>query len=639
MRITLIGQPNCGKSTLFNSAAGYRAVVSNFPGTTIEYTKSKVNVGGDHFELVDLPGIYSLSSPEKEELLARNYLLKEKPDGIINIVDSSVLSRSLELTLELLDFGIPLVLCLNMIDEATQKGIQIDFDHLAGDLGVPVVPTIAARGKGVPELFKTAIQTASNQRRGKILPLSPVVESAVEQLAAQLKDTAQQLDLAPRLLALKLLEEDEQFAQQVRRSQAVLMPKIEMLRRQITEQGHRPSDMVISSSRHSLAMDLFEHVAKVTPRIRRPLRERVDNFIMHPYFGYLILAAILFLFFTLVFGLGRHLEEPLLQGFGHLQAYLLGHLEQGSLFAIILKGMIQGLSGGIGIVFPYLIPFLLGLSLLEDIGYLPRAAFLMDSIMHRIGLHGKSIIPFVLGYGCNVPSIMAVQALAKTRDRFITSVLATLIPCAARTTIIFALVGFYLGPAKAILLYLLNLVVIGAAGKILSKTMPEISPGLVLEIPAYRAPNLTAVSNKIWFRLREFIVIAWPLLIMGSLLLSLLEYFQLSSYLNSFFAPFTSGLLGLPREASVTLLFGILRKELTIIMLVQALGTNDFAAVMTPGQMMTFTVFTLFYVPCLATLGVLRSVLGNRGMVFTLFFNTAIGTMMALAFRALYIVL
>jgi ferrous iron transport protein B len=380
-------------------------------------------------------------------------------------------------------------------------------------------------------------------------------------------------------------------------------------------------------------MNLFEHVAVVRARPKKTFRDYADRYLMHPFLGYVLLGLILLVFFSLVFIFGKYTETPLLAFFESLSAYVRVHLDQKGLLFTVLKGILEGFSGGIGIVLPYLIPFLLCLSLLEDIGYLPRAAFLMDSIMHRIGLHGKSIIPFVLGYGCNVPALMGVKILETTRDRYITAILSTFIPCAARTTIIFAIVAFYLGPVYAALLYLLNLVMIAVAGRILSRFMPEMTPGMILEIPSYKVPGARAVAKKIWFRLREFIVIAWPLLIVGSLILSLLEYLQLSEAVNLLLSPFTSGLLGLPKEVGITLIFGILRKELTVIMLVQALGTSDFASVMTQGQMFVFTVFTLFYVPCLATLGMLSSVIGKSGMIFSLFLNTAVGTGIALMSR------
>jgi ferrous iron transport protein B len=637
MRIALVGQPNCGKSALFNSVAGYKTIASNFPGTTVDYVTSPVNLNGESFTLVDLPGIYSVSSSEREEILARRYLIKERPNLVINILDASVLSRSLELTLELLELKIPLVICLNMIDEAAKKGVEIDVGHLSQDLGVPVIPTIAIRGQGVPELFQSALETAKSGITGKIHFLSLDVERIISELADLLGvGTATRLGVPQRFLAIRLLEEDEEFEQAVRESSPGIMGEVERSRSMLSECHGRPSDMVVSSERHSLAMNLFEHVAKVKPRSAKPFRENIDNYLMHPYLGYAFLAAVLFSFFWIVFSLGKHIEEPILALFDLAAGYLGVHLSKDSLLFTVVNGLIQGFSGGIGIVLPYLIPFLLGLSLLEDIGYLPRAAFLMDSIMHTIGLHGKSIIPFVLSYGCNVPAIMGVRIMERARDRFVTAVLVTLIPCAARTTVIFALVAFYLGPLKALLLYVLNIVVIAAAGKILSRFMPEVTPGMILEMPSYRVPQFSAVMRKVWFRLREFVLIAWPILIAGSVILSLLEYFQLDERINGILSLFTSGLLGLPSAVGITLLFGILRKELAIIMLVQALGTSTFSSAMTEEQMMVFTVFSLFYIPCLATLGMLRSTIGNRGMLFTLFFTTAIGTLMALATRALY---
>lgn len=637
MRIALVGQPNCGKSALFNSVAGYKTIVSNFPGTTVDFVASQIHLNGDNFTLVDLPGIYSLSTTEREETLARRYLIQERPDLVINIMDASVLSRSLELTLELLELGIPLVICLNMMDEAAKKGVEIDVGHLSQDLGVPVIPTIANRGQGVPELFQSAVETAKSGKTGKIHSLSLDVERAVSEVTDLFGSRAtKSLGLPQRFLAIKLLEEDEEFERAVKEIDPSAMRDVERLRRVLSECHGRPSDVVVSSERHSLAMNLFEHVAKVKPRTSKPFRDQVDKVLMHPVLGYVFLAGVLFSFFWLVFSLGKHIEEPLLALFEQFTATLGAHFSKESLLFTVVNGLIQGFSGGIGIVLPYLIPFLLGLSLLEDIGYLPRAAFLMDSIMHTIGLHGKSIIPFVLSYGCNVPAIMGVRIMERARDRFITAVLVTLIPCAARTTVIFALVAFYLGPLRALLLYILNIVVIAAAGKILARTMPDVSPGMILEMPSYKLPQFSTVVQKVWFRLREFIVIAWPLLIVGSVILSLLEYFQLAEGINRLLSPFTGGLLGLPLAVGITLIFGILRKELTIIMLVQALGTSNFAAVMTGEQMMVFTVFSLFYIPCLATLGMLRSTIGNRGMLFALFFNTAIGTLMALAIRALY---
>jgi ferrous iron transport protein B len=637
MKVALVGQPNCGKSTLFNRVSGYKAVVSNYPGTTIDFNTSRVGLEGEAFELVDIPGIYALSSSEKDELLTRNHLFNLYPDVIINIMDASLLGRSLELTLELLELRVPLVVCLNMMDEAERKGIQIDVEHLERELAVPVIPTVASQGQGVQELFMASIETSKKRKIGKSHPLSLDVEMRVAELAMCLGEAIpKKLGLPRRLIALKLLEEDEDLEEKIRGIRPELIPKLQDLRHALSQSHGRPSDMVLSSERHSLAMNLFEHVALVKPAEKKMFRDVVDRYLMHPLWGYLFLGMVLFVLFNFVFTFGSLVEQPLLGWFDRLTEYVAAHLTKGSLLFTLAHGIIQGLSGGIGIVLPYLIPFLFGLTLLEDIGYLPRVAFLMDALMHRIGLHGKAIIPFVLGYGCTVPALMGVKIMDSSRDRFLAGVLVNFIPCAARTTVIFALVAYYLGPNFAALLYIMNIVVIAVAGSLLSRLQPEVSPGMILEIPAYRLPSLQAIAHKIWYRLREFIVIAWPLLIAGSVILSLIEYFHFFETINRFLSPFTSGVLGLPERVSVTLIFGILRKELTVIMLVEALGTTDFASIMTQGQLMVFTIFTIFYIPCLASLAMLRKVIGPKGMLFALVFTTAVATILAVLCRIIF---
>ncbi|HDR16586.1 MAG TPA: ferrous iron transporter B, partial [Desulfobacteraceae bacterium] len=285
MRIALVGQPNCGKSTLFNSVSGYKAIVSNFPGTTIEFISSKVRVNGREFEVVDLPGIYSLSAPDTEEKLARDYLFKNRPDVIINILDASVLSRSLELTLELLGTGIPMVVCLNMVDEARRKGIIIDESRLAAELGVPVVPTVAVRGKGVPELFEKAVEVGERSAGGKMLSLSLDVEKIIGELEPLAATASKELGVPSRLLSVMLLEEDEQFSETIKARFPDLDIKSAFLRNRLAESHGRPADVVVSSERHGLAMNLFESVARVKPSDRRFFREQIDRYVMGPYSG------------------------------------------------------------------------------------------------------------------------------------------------------------------------------------------------------------------------------------------------------------------------------------------------------------------------------------------------------------------
>jgi ferrous iron transport protein B len=319
--------------------------------------------------------------------------------------------------------------------------------------------------------------------------------------------------------------------------------------------------------------------------------------------------------------------------FGDWIARIDGFWSKGSLYLFLSKGILQGIAGGIAIVLPYLVPFLIGLSILEDIGYLPRVAFLMDVFMHRIGLHGKSIIPFILGYGCSVPAVMATRILEFPQHRFIVSILATMIPCAARITIIFGLVAFFISPNAALAIFALNILVVAISGKILSTLYPEPgSLGLILEIPAYQLPPLQNTLKKSWYRMKEFIVIAWPLLIIGSALLALMEYGKVDLYFNRFLSPLIH-LLGLPVSVGTTLIFGLLRKELSLIMLTQALGTTQVLTVMTKTQIIVFTVFVAFYIPCLATIAALWKEIGKKGALLAILFTLSVAILLGFATR------
>jgi ferrous iron transport protein B len=613
MKIALIGQPNCGKSTIFNYFSGYKAAVSNFPGTTVKFTVSQVVFEGDELTCVDLPGVYSLTSIDPAERESRNYLLAGKSDVIINVIDASLLGRSLELTLELMSLERPLVVALNMMDEAARKGIVIDAAKLSELLGVPVVTTVASAGRGLSNLLRAAVSAGRAGIRPAQILFSRDVEEEIDSLADQLDlKFAQRLGLPWRFMLIKSLEDDPYVIEEIGRRDAEAVHWVKNNQKILAQSHGRPPETVISSERHALTLNLFEQVARVRPAQKPGWRERLDKIATHKFWGYVLLVAVLAGFFMVVFKVGAHVEDFLM---GYLTAAQeLGKVWLGTktLAYSLTEGLLMGIFGGVAIVLPYLVPFLIGLALLEDSGYLPRVAFLMDNLMHFLGLHGKSIIPFILGYGCSVPAVMATRILESPRDRLVVAMLAVLIPCSARSVIIFALVAYALGPFWALAVYFFNLVVIALLGKISTWILPEVSPGLLMEIPEYRFPTLENVARKSWYSLKEFIVIAWPILIVGSLILSLLQFYHLDTYVNDLCRPITA-LLGLPAAVGTTLIFGIMRKELSLVMLTEALGTTQITAVLTLTQLLTFTIFVLFYVPCASTIAALSREVGWKG--------------------------
>ena len=632
--IVFIGQPNAGKSTIFNALAGTKAETSNFPGTTVTHTHSHVNIFGRELNIIDLPGSYSLNPSDEGEKVALTHLFGEKPDMIVNVIDASTLGRSLELTLELIELEYPMVIALNMMDLAEKKGMTIRTEHLEKVLGVPVIPMTAVRGRGAKELLDACCDVLDQKKAPSFHPWSKDVEEKIEELIEALPP---ELPVVAnrRFTAIKMIEaENLFFDEMLSELHPGLKEKLDNIRRDLKDRHDSEAYEVVAAERHHLALKYFEDCCTVKHGPQTGLLDRIDDVIMHPFLGYVILAAVFFLFFFIIFKVGNPLEELLLGPVAGVRSFLSAQFGTGILF-YLFDGLTQGIVGGVAIVLPYLLPLLFLMSFLDDIGYLARAGFMMDTFMHRIGLHGKSVSPLMLGFGCNVPAIVSTRMLESRRDKVITALLIPFIPCSARTTIILALVAFYLGPLWAFGFYVGNLFLVALLSRIISFFFKSPSPGMILEIPSLKLPSLKNMLAKSYYQLKSFIRFAWPILIAGSVLLGLLQYFELDRVVNTLLSPLVEHALGLPKDLGVTLVFGFLRKELSLVMMLQALGVeyHGLMTVITRSQLVIYTIFISFFIPCISTVAILWKEIGRKIALLSVGLNIVVAVILSLIAR------
>ncbi|MBS7634116.1 ferrous iron transport protein B [Candidatus Bathyarchaeota archaeon] len=601
LKIALAGNANVGKSVIFNQLTGLHQHIGNWPGKTVEKAEGTLHFKGYTIDIIDLPGIYSLSTFSLEEIVSREYIVDEKPDLVINVVDASALERNLFFTLQLMELETPLIIALNQIDMAEKKGIKIDLKRLGEKLGVSVVPTIAIKGKGIYELLEKAVEVIE---KGAAKPSAISYGEEIEERIRRLTEALGKIRLKypARWTAIKLLEGDEQVKKEIYDLSPEILQVAENLAREIEEIHGHPCPTVVVSERYEVAGKIAREVQQILPRIKPQLGERLHEVTIHNILGYPIMILIFLGIFNVIFMLGGYMSEilnGLLYGYEPLFENLFG---LNPLKEIIWGGIMEGVIANITIALPYIIPFYLILYVLEDSGYLARAAFLTDTLMHKMGLHGKAFIPLMLGYGCNVPACLGCRIMETERERLLAGFVVTLIPCAARTTVILGLVGSFLGLHWALTLYAINLIIVFLLGKLAFKVLPGEPTALIMEMPDYRLPHFKTVIKQTWFRLEEFLKISFPLIILSGLIIKFMEIFNLLEPISRFLSPVTVTWLGLPEITGVTLIFGILRKELTLVILATLLGTTNFQEALTPLQMFVFTLVVMLYVPCVATI-------------------------------------
>jgi len=611
-RIALAGNANVGKSVIFNQLTGLHQHIGNWPGKTVQKAEGTLHFRGYTIDFIDLPGIYSLSTFSMEELVSREYIATEKPDLVINVVDASILERNLFFTLQLLELETPLLIALNQIDMAKKKGITIDIKKAEEILGVPVVPTVAISGKGVYQMLETAIEVI--EKKQKIEPLKPrygrEIEERIEDLTILLNKI--QLKYPTRWVAIKLLEEDSEVEKEVLALSSEIVAAAERMRGELEQLHGHSCPTVVTSERYHVANMISEEIQTIAKPLKTPLSEKLHTVTTHKMFGYPIMLITVLAVFVGIFSFGDFTSALLSDNFFGVKPVFDSVLGTGIVGELVWGGVMEGIIGGVTVALPYILPFYFILYIFEDSGYLSRIAFLMDNLMHKMGLHGKAFIPVMLSFGCNVPGCLGCRIMETTRERLLTAFVVTLVPCAATSVIILGLVGAYVSIGWALALYIINLIIIFVLGRIAFKALPGEPTELIMEMSAYRMPHIKTVAKQTWFRLREFIVMAFPLIITGSLIIKVAEVANLLDPIANIMSPITVTWLGLPAVTGIALIFGILRKELTLIMLATLFGTANFAQVMTPAQMIVFTLVVMLYIPCVATIGALIKEFGGK---------------------------
>ncbi len=627
--VALAGNPNVGKTTVFNTLTGMRQHVGNWPGVTVEKKEGVFEYGGQKFLVVDLPGTYSMTAHSVDELVARNFLLNSGPDVVVNVVDATALMRNLFLTMEILEMGVSnIVLALNKMDLAEKRGIRIDVKKLENLLGIPVVPLNAKAGIGIDDLKKRIYRMANGMT--KTSPLVPRYEPDIEREITHIEEVLSGTDLvtrySPRWLAVKLLQRDDEVMKLVLRHLG--KEKLDEVMTHIGEieaKYGRAMDLIIAGQKYEFVDSLMHRFIRYASKESPNLTDQLDRILVHPVYGFFALLVVFYVMFKFVFAVGLPLQGWLAAEFSAFGGFLGPHIANEALRGLLVDGII----GGVGAVlsfFPLVFLLFLVLAVLEDIGYMARVAVLMEKIMRKFGLPGKSVISLILGFGCNVPAVMATRTLEDERDRLVTMFVNPFIPCSARLSVISFLAGAFFRGNQALVavsIYALAILVAMLSAWLVSHFVirGEESP-FVIELPEYLLPGWKTLLLHSWERSKEFVKKAGTIILVGSIVIWYLSNYPAAigtgrSYaerLGHIFAPYM-GLMGLDWRAAVSLLFGIIAKEnvISTYSIIYGVGGGEEAlrgamvGLLSPLQAYVLGVVTTLYIPCIATIGAIRA--------------------------------
>jgi ferrous iron transport protein B len=632
MILGLAGNQNCGKTTLFNQLTGSNQHVGNFPGVTVARKDGQIR-GHKDVTVVDLPGIYSLSPYSSEEIVTRDFLLNSNPDAIINIVDATNIERNLYLSMQLIELDIPIVIALNMMDEVRANGGTIKINEFQQQIGVPVVPISASKNEGVDELIDTVLEVAETKRRPRRQDFcSGAVHRTIHSIAHLVEDHAQRIHVPPRFAATKLVEGDEPMMQALRLSDnekdMVMHDVTEMERELGTDREAALADM-----RYSFIEGLCAStVVKMGESKEHKRSVAIDRVLTGKYLAIPIFLLIMILIFWLTFGvIGNALSELLSDGITYVTDAADAGLTAYGINPIVKSLIINGVFAGVGSVLqflPIIVVLFFFLSILEDSGYMARVAFVMDKLLRRIGLSGRSFVPMLIGFGCSVPAILSTRTLSSERDRKMTILLTPFMSCSAKLPIYAVFTAAFFPRYAAlvmILLYVIGILIGVGSGFLMRGTVFHGNPvPFVMELPNYRLPSARSVLLLIWDKARDFLVRAFTVIFVATIVIWFLQTFDLKfnpvsagsnsmlaligHWISPIFAPLGFG----DWRSSTALITGFTAKEAVISTLAVLTGTDvsglpqALSAMFTPLTAFTFLTFTLLYTPCVAAINAVR---------------------------------
>ena len=680
INVALIGNPNCGKTSLFNYASGAHGKVGNYSGVTVDASEAHASMFGYEFNLIDLPGTYSLSCYSPEELYVRKYLTEQLPDVVINVIDSTNLERNLYLTTQLVDMDLRMVGALNMYDEFERRGDQLDLDALSTLFGMPMVPTSFKNGMGVKDLFRAVIQVyegASRHARHLHINYGHEIEDGISQIQRYLKaDEHIRQRYSTRYLAIKLLENDPEAARYVGQHLAdenrsddrkLLLAARNHAASRVQEETGDDVETAIMDAKYGFVNGALHEARYQTGTKKDTYRttHRIDRILSNKYLGFPIFFLILFVMFQTTFTLGQYPMDWIDLAVGKLGDWVGAAMHEGPLRSLVVDGAIAGV-GSVIVFLPQILILYFFISLMEDSGYMARAAFIMDKLMHRMGLHGKSFIPLIMGFGCNVPAIMATRTIESRRSRLITMLIIPFMSCSARLPIYIMIVGTFFSVHQRswimLSLYVLGIMMSVVMSKFFSTfVMKGADTPFVMELPPYRWPTPKAIGRHTWEKGKEYLKKMGGIILVASVLVWALEYFphddQLSpqqqqeqSYIGRLgktvepvFAP-----QGFNWKLDVSLLAGVGAKEIVASTIGVLYGADDTEEVnttslrkkmqadgITPIVAYCYLLFVLLYFPCIATVVAIKHETGSwRWASFAACYTTVVAWVVsALAYQ------